>query len=87
MDLPDSLHEAIENERSTLLKAESILRCLTISLESEMDRADGPYYPDIAEMARELMHQAFNGLDSVNLRKCAMRGQTRLRKSIMTEKQ
>jgi hypothetical protein len=37
--VPEALHEAIENERGTLAQAVSILRCLAISLESDMGRA------------------------------------------------
>jgi hypothetical protein len=76
-----SLHDAIESERGRLLKAESIVRCLKISLESETSLIDGPYYPDIAEMARELIRQAFNGLDLVNLDNSVVRGRIQLTKS------
>jgi hypothetical protein len=84
--VPHSLYEAIENERATLLKARSILGCLKISLESETRLVDGPYYPDIAEIAHELVKQAFNGLDSVNLCNCVARDQMDLGKSAGLEK-
>jgi hypothetical protein len=72
-DVPEILYEAIENERGTLAKAESILRCLAISLESDMPSATGPYYPDVAEIAYKLVAQALNGLDSLKLKNCVMR--------------
>jgi hypothetical protein len=72
--VPESLHEAIENERGTLSKAESILRCMAISLEyDDMPSGDGPHYPDVAEIACRLVRQALNGLDSLTLRNCVMR--------------
>lgn len=80
--LPDSLHDAIEDERGRLLKAVSILRCMKISLESSLESethlADRPYYPDIAEMALALVMQAFNGLDSLNLGNCVVQDQEEL---------
>jgi hypothetical protein len=55
-------NKAIENERGTLSKAESLLRCLVISLEyDDADRVNGPYYPDVAEIARKKV------IDSINL--------------------
>jgi hypothetical protein len=69
----EALYEAIENERDTLSKAVSILRCLKISLEFDADdRVNRPYYPDIAEIACNLVRQAFNGLDSANLANAVM---------------
>jgi hypothetical protein len=70
--VPESLHEAIENERSSLAKAASVLRCLMISLECSEASVDGPYYPDVAEIAYELIAQALNGLDSLTLRNCVL---------------
>ena len=73
VDIPETLYEAIENERGTLAKAASVLRCLAISLESDMPCENGPYYPDVAEIAYKLVAQALDGLDSLNLRNCVMR--------------
>jgi|ERR1700722_5995595 hypothetical protein len=77
VEVPEALHEAIENARDTLGKADSVLRCLKISLEfGADDPVKGPYYPDIAEIACNLVRQAFNGLDSVNLSSAVMKHQT-----------
>jgi hypothetical protein len=65
--VPEGLHEAIETERDNLSKAESLLGCLAIAMEYESDTAKGPYYPDVAQLARELVRQSINGLDSVVL--------------------
>ena len=73
VDIPETLYEAIENERGTLSKAKSILRCLSISLEYGSPSTPEPYYPDVAEIAYKLVAQALNGLDSVNLSNCVMR--------------
>lgn len=74
VEVPEALQEAIDNERSTLAKAESILRCLKISLTFDADeRVQRPYYPDIAEIACNLLRQALNGLDEVNLSNAVMK--------------
>jgi hypothetical protein len=61
------LHDAIETERGNLSKAESVLGCLAIAMEYETDSVNGPHYPDVAELARELVRQSINGLDSLVL--------------------
>jgi hypothetical protein len=65
--VPEGLHEAIESERGNLSKAESLLGCLAIAMEYETDTVKGPYYPDVAQLARELVKQSINSLDSVVL--------------------
>ena len=64
---PAGLHEAIEAERGNLAKAESLLGCLMNSMEYDMDSATAPYYPDVAQLARDLVRQSINGLDSLTL--------------------
>lgn len=68
--LPEDLEEAIEDERSRLMRAHSILGCITLALEGD----DGvgpnrPYYPDLIELARDLVNESINGLDSNKLRR------------------
>lgn len=77
--IPEALHEAIENERSNLSKAESVLGCMAIALESETDSVNGPYYPDVAQLARELVRQSINGLDSLVLQKHLLRNKIKER--------
>ena len=67
--VPEALHEAIETERGNLSKAESLLGCLAIAMEYETDTVTGPHYPDVAQLARELVKQSINALDSVMLEK------------------
>src|SRR6267154_3312727 len=67
--VPEGLHEAIEDERGNLSKAESLLGCLAIAMEYEADSVNGPHYPDVAQLARELVRQSINGLDSLVLQR------------------
>jgi hypothetical protein len=71
--VPEGLHDAIEIERDNLSKAESLLGCLAISMQHETDSVTGPYYPDVAQLARDLVRQSINGLDSLALQKYLLR--------------
>jgi len=71
--VPEALYEAIENERSNLSRAEAVLGCLAISMESQPDPVNGPYYPEVAQLARELVRQSINGLDSLALQKLLLK--------------
>ena len=75
--VPEALHEAIEEERGNLSKTESLLGCLAISLEHETDPAAAPYYPDVAGLARDLLKQSIDRLDSLNLQKRLLRNRVR----------
>jgi hypothetical protein len=61
--------EAIELERDNLAKADSLLGCLVIAMEYGTDSAGAPYYPDVAQIARDLVQQSLRGLDAVNLQR------------------
>ena len=61
--VPDGLHEAIEAERDNLSRVESILACMVVSMECQSDPLSGPYYPDVAQIARELVERSIDGLD------------------------
>jgi hypothetical protein len=75
--VPEGLHEAIETERGNLSKAESLLGCLAISMEYDTDPATGPYYPDVAQIARDLVRQSLNGLDSLVLQRHLLRNKVK----------
>ncbi len=75
--VPEALHEAIEEERDNLSKAESLLGCLAIALQHEADSATAPNYPDIAGLARDLLKQSINRLDSLTLQKRLLRDKVR----------
>jgi hypothetical protein len=71
--VPEGLHEAIEIERGNLSKAESLLGCLAISMEYEADPVNRPYYPDVAQLARDLVKQSINALDSLSIQQRLLR--------------
>ena len=71
--VPDALHDAIEMERDNLSKAASVLACLADSMEYAEDTIDGPYYPDVARLARQLITQSINALDSLTLQRLLLR--------------
>src|ERR1700694_755608 len=71
--VPEGLHEAIESERDNLSKAESLLACMVVSMEYNSDPVTGPYYPAVAQMARELVDRSINGLDSLVLQQHLLR--------------
>lgn len=75
--IPAELHEAIEIQRGHLSRAESVLGCLVNSMEYETNSVNQPYYPDVAELARELVKQSINGLDSLVLQKHLLRNKIR----------
>jgi len=66
--VPKRLEEAIEVERENLSKAQSILACMVVSMECETHPLTGPYYPDVAQIAREFVERSINGLDPFVLR-------------------
>ena len=67
--VPERLHEAIEIERDNLSKADSLLACMVVAMEYETDPLTGPYYPSVAQTAREFLERSINGLDSVMLKR------------------
>jgi len=75
--VPEGLNEAIEIQRGNLSKAESVLGCLVTAMEYEADSVDRPYYPDVAQLARELVKQSINGLDSLVLQQSLSRNKIR----------
>ena len=71
--VPKGLHDAIETERGNLSKAESVLGCLAIAMEYETDSVNGPHYPDVAQIAQDLVRKSINGLDSLVLQQRLLR--------------
>jgi hypothetical protein len=65
-----ALHEAIEAERGKLSQAQSMLECLYLALENKDDSnpKNQVYYPDVVEMALEVVRGSVNRLDSIYLR-------------------
>ena len=75
--IPEGLHEAIETERGNLSKAESVLGCLVIAMEYDTDSLDTPYYPDVAQLAREMVRRSINDLDSLALQRKLLRNKVK----------
>ena len=71
--VPEGLHETIQDERDNLCKAESLLACMAVSLEYQEDAWNGPYFPAVAQLARELVSRSIDGLDPSVLRQRLLR--------------
>jgi hypothetical protein len=71
--VPEGLHEAIEAERDNLCKVESLLGCMVVSLEYKDDPLDGPYFPPVVQLARELVARSIDALDPGVLRQRLLR--------------
>jgi hypothetical protein len=65
------LLDAIEEERDHLSRTESLLGCLQIAMEHGDDTRQDPYYPDVAQIAREMVKKTINALDPIRLPKPA----------------
>jgi hypothetical protein len=61
------LLETVEEERANLSRVESLLECLRIAMEYQRQASTGPYYPDVAQIAHELVHKSVNALDLIHL--------------------
>jgi hypothetical protein len=61
------LLKAIETERDNLSRAETLLGCLTIAMEYGEMTYKGPYYPDVAQIAREMVRKSISALDPIHL--------------------
>ena len=61
--ISDTLIDALQLERDNLAKAEALLACMVDSLERQPSSAHGPYYPTVAQLARELIAHSIDGLD------------------------
>jgi hypothetical protein len=71
--VPESLHEAIEAERDNLSKVEALLACIAVSLDYRNDPLEGPYFPAVTQLARELVARSIDGLDPGVLRERLLR--------------
>ena len=68
--MPDRLERAIDLERRRLSKAQSILGCLALALETPTTNTlDCPDFGEVAEVVRDLVNSSIERLDSVNLSK------------------
>lgn len=65
--ISDRLLDSIEAERGNLLKVESLLSCLTNSMEHEYGPQTLTHYPDVAQVACDLVRQSIDRLDPLTL--------------------
>jgi hypothetical protein len=73
--LEGPLLDAIERERARLMQADSLLGSVAIAMKyADEESVRGPSFPSLVEMARGLVNDAINGLDSVNLCRVDMEG-------------
>lgn len=58
------LEDLIDQERGRLMKAHSILSCAVIGMEGSAEGArGGPYWPDIIELANEMIDESIRKLE------------------------
>lgn len=63
-----ALGELIETERARLMTADSVLACVQIALDPEALAIDKPpFFPDVVNVARELVNKSIRRLDSIHL--------------------
>ena len=68
--MPDRLERAIDVERRRLSKAQSVLGCLAVALDTPTAHtSDGLDFGQVAEVVRDLVNSSIERLDSVNLSK------------------
>lgn len=61
------LLEAIENERNRLMQAESLLDVVLVAMEDSGGET-GPHFPNVIELARDLVKSSIDELDAVKLK-------------------
>lgn len=67
--LTSALSDAIEDERSRLMRVESLIECLLAAMDNDDDAGtEAPYYPNVIEMMYELVQETIDKLDSVNVK-------------------
>lgn len=67
ISVPGRLRPFLESEREFLLKAYSLLECITHSMEHTEHPVVGPYYPDVLGLASNLIKQRTRNLDELLL--------------------
>jgi hypothetical protein len=60
------LQEMIQAELRNLSRAESVLRCLALSMDYEPLDLESPYYPDVVEVAGDLVNRSLADLDALH---------------------
>ncbi len=67
------LEETIEEERTRLMLAESVLGCLQIALDPEAIKiTPEPYFPEVLDLARQFINKSLRQLDRDEFRRRCM---------------
>lgn len=61
------LRKFLSSEQGFLLKTQSLLLCIAKSMDDESHPSTGPYYPDVVELASELVRQRVKNIDQLLL--------------------
>jgi hypothetical protein len=68
--LVSPLEEALEEERTRLMLADSVLGCLQIALDPEAIRVTPePYFPEVLELARQHINKSVRKLEYEEIRR------------------
>jgi hypothetical protein len=65
--VPRRLRPFLESERDSLVKAQSLLACIAHSMDHTDHPVLGPYYPDVVQLASDLIKQRTKNLDELLL--------------------
>jgi hypothetical protein len=65
--VPARLRPFLESERDSLVRAQSLLECIAHSMDHADHPVFGPYYPDVARLAANLIKQRTKNLDELLL--------------------
>ena len=60
------LQEMIEAELDNLCRAESVLRCLVLSMDYDPSHPESPYYPAVVEVVGDLINRSVVDLDALH---------------------
>jgi len=69
--LPQAIEDAIELERERLMRAHTLLSCAALAMDAEDLSFEGPHYVTVIEMSRDIVNQAINNLEPMNLESAA----------------
>jgi hypothetical protein len=67
MRIRGRVREFLDLEQGFLLKVESLLLCIAKSMDDSTHPNTGPYYPDVVELACELVRQRASRFDDMLL--------------------
>ena len=68
-DSPTTLEDIIEEERTRLMVADAVLGCTSVAINNDQSADDHAFvYADVIDLARKMIHQTTERLDSAYLR-------------------